>query len=58
MQPLLNKLERELEPLLQSGTNWQLTLHGGRNGHVIIEILRKDEVMLQVEHRPPKPPPR
>ena len=51
LQPLMNKLERELEPLVDSGTNWQLTLHGGRNGHVIIEILRKDEVMLLASER-------
>lgn len=59
LQPLINKLARELEPLIESGTNWQLTLHGGRNGHVIIEILRKDEVMLpSADHRPPKQPTR
>jgi hypothetical protein len=58
IQPLIDKLARELEPLLESGTNWQLTLHGGRNGHVIIEILRKDEVMLLADHRPPRQPPR
>lgn len=58
LQPLINKLVRELEPLVESGANWQMTLHGGRNGHVIIEILRKDEVMLSADHGPPKPPPR
>lgn len=46
LQTLLNKLGAELGPLLESGCNWQVTLHGGRNGNVKLDILRTDELQI------------
>jgi hypothetical protein len=46
LEPLIIRLERELQPLVMSGRNWQLTLHGGRNGHIKLETLIVDELTL------------
>lgn len=43
---LIEMLAAELQPLVESGRNWQVTIHGGRNGHVKLEILRVDEMEL------------
>ena len=33
-------LAKELSQLMQSGENWQVVLHGGRGGDVIMEVKR------------------
>lgn len=38
---VLVHLARELPQLMKSGENWQVILHGGRSGDVIIEQTRK-----------------
>lgn len=37
---LIQKIARELEPLLESGDNWQLSVHGGHGGDVQLETRR------------------
>lgn len=54
-QVLLTRLASELETLIESGCNWQLTLHGGRGGHVRMEVLRTDDI---IKPGIPPPPPK
>lgn len=42
---LINRLSRELEPLLESDDNWQLAVHGGRSGDVVVEVKRTCQVL-------------
>jgi len=45
LNAVLQYLSRELPALMASGENWQVVLHGGRNGDVIVEQLRKTTVV-------------
>lgn len=54
VEAVLNYLAGELPELMLSGENWQVILHGGRSGDVIVEQMRKATVV----HRGAKPPPK
>lgn len=45
LEAVLAYLTRELPALMTSGENWQVVLHGGRNGDVVVEQLRKATVV-------------
>lgn len=45
IQAVLAYLAQELPQLMQSGENWQVILHGGRSGDVIVEQVRKATVV-------------
>ncbi len=45
IRAVLAHLQRELPQLMTSGENWQVTLHGGRSGDIIVEIQRKTTVV-------------
>jgi hypothetical protein len=53
MDAVLAYLAQELPQLMQSGENWQVVLHGGRNGDVIVEQVRKATVVRR-EVKPPR----
>ena len=36
---------RELAQLMQSGENWQVVLHGGRGGDVVMEVKRTRQLV-------------
>jgi hypothetical protein len=55
LESLVNRLERELESLVRSGNNWQLTVHGGRSGHIKLETLIVDELTLEPKDAKAKP---
>ena len=42
---VLQYLASEVPPLMESGENWQVTLHGGAGGDVIVEVLRKATIV-------------
>ena len=42
---VLQYLTQCLPELMTSGENWQVTLHGGRGGDVIVEQVRKTTVV-------------
>lgn len=42
---LINRLARELEPLIESGDNWQIAVHGGRSGDVVVKIERTCQLL-------------
>lgn len=48
---VLAHLARELPQLMKSGENWQVILHGGRSGDVIVEQVRKTTVVKQQPQR-------
>jgi len=37
---IVSDLAKELSQLMQSGENWQVVLHGGRGGDVVMEVKR------------------
>ena len=39
-EAIVADLVNELSKLLQSGENWQVVLHGGRGGDVVMEVKR------------------
>jgi hypothetical protein len=39
-ESIMLDLAREISQLLQTGENWQVVLHGGRGGDVIMEVKR------------------
>ena len=43
---IISDLARELSQLLQSGENWQIVLHGGRGGDVLMEVKRTRKLVL------------
>ena len=45
LSTLIKKLESELEPLMQSGDNWQISVHGGWGGDVIVKVERTCQVV-------------
>lgn len=45
LDAVLAYLTRELPALMTSGENWQVVLHGGRNGDVVVEQMRKTTVV-------------
>jgi hypothetical protein len=53
IEAVLAYLAQELPQLMQSGENWQVVLHGGRNGDVIVEQVRKATVVRR-EVKPPR----
>ena len=40
IESIVSDLAKELVQLLQSGENWQIVLHGGRGGDVVMEVKR------------------
>ncbi|HHB12209.1 MAG TPA: hypothetical protein ENK62_03305 [Chromatiales bacterium] len=44
IRDILSSIAPELWKLLRSGTNWRLTLHGGRNGEIKMEILTTNKI--------------
>lgn len=46
LRSLLDKLANELEPLMESGDNWQVAVHGGRGGDVIVKIERTCQIAV------------
>ena len=40
VESIISDLAKELAELLQSGENWQVVLHGGRGGDVVMEVKR------------------
>jgi hypothetical protein len=42
---VVSSLARELSQLIQSGENWQIVLHGGRGGDVVMEVKRTRQLV-------------
>lgn len=40
IETIVSDLAKELAQLMQSGENWQVVLHGGRGGDVVMEVKR------------------
>ena len=51
VETVLAALARELPQLMMSGENWQVVLHGGRGGDVILEIKRTRTLVPTHAHR-------
>lgn len=51
LQALIGWLRREVQPLLDSGDTWQVTLHGGPAGDVKAEVNRKQCLLATQKER-------
>lgn len=45
IETLVTGLVGELSQLIQSGENWQIVLHGGRGGDVVMEVKRTRQLV-------------
>ena len=45
VETIVTDLAKELSQLIQSGENWQIALHGGRGGDVVMEVKRTRQLL-------------
>lgn len=45
VEVVINDLSRELAQLMSSGENWQIVLHGGKRGDVVLEVKRTRKLL-------------
>ena len=45
VETIVRELAEELWKLIQSGENWQVELHGGRGGDVVMEVKRTRQLV-------------
>jgi hypothetical protein len=52
IESIVSDLAKELAQLLQSGENWQVVLHGGRGGDVVMEVKRTRQLAPPRKQQP------
>lgn len=52
VEAVLNDLSRELVQLMTSGENWQIVLHGGKGGDVVLEVKKTRKLLPTEKQRP------
>ena len=45
VEEVLVELSKELTQLMTSGENWQIVLHGGKTGDVVLEVKRTRKLL-------------
>lgn len=45
VEAVLLDLTKEIAQLMQSGENWQIVLHGGKTGDVVLEVKRTRKLL-------------
>lgn len=51
VETIVVDLAKELAQLIQSGENWQVALHGGKGGDVVIEVKRTRQLVAPRKQR-------
>lgn len=55
VEAVISDLIKELGQLMASGENWQIVLHGGRGGDVVMEVKRTRKLLPTQRSQPQSP---
>lgn len=55
VEAVVKDLVKELAALMTSGENWQIVLHGGRSGDVLMEVKRTRKLLPTQRNQPQSP---